>query len=303
MVPHPRHASQRDRPFEHLLGLYEHEAFLTRSVAEFALPALRAQAMAVVVLTPERLRAVDVALVAAGIDPDAARDRGEYITLDADACLDRILVGGRVDHERFYAFAAGVLDVAAERGCEIRIGGQMAPELWRRGDGVGALHLEELWNTLPNTPRFDLLCMYPVHAFDGAEHTPGFSTLCDLHAEVIPDESYTSLTEPADRRRLFAGLQQQRRAADRDRERLQAQLGELEATLATVTEQARRHDDQLHRAIETRDAIGQAKGILMARFRIDSDTAFRMLQAASGRSHLKLRDVALVVIHQQLRRN
>jgi hypothetical protein len=302
MIPVPR-TSQRNRRSGHLLGLYEHETFLTRAVAEFALPALRARAMAVVVLTPERLRAVDVALVAAGIDPDAARDRGEYITLDPDASLDRVLVGGRIDPERFYAFVAGVLDVAAERGCEIRIGGQMAPELWRRGDGAGALQLEELWNTVPAAPRFDLLCMYPVHAFDGSEHTPGFSTMCDLHAEVVPDESYTTLTEPADRGRLVARLQQQRRAGNRDRERLQAQQRELEAALASVTEQARRHDEQLQQALETRDLIGQAKGILMARFRIDSDTAFDLLRSASSRSHLKLRDVALTVVDQQLRRN
>jgi hypothetical protein len=303
MSSQPPRASRRNRPSEHRLGLYEHETFLTRSVAAFVLPALQARAMAVVVLTPEHLREVDDALAEAGVDPDAARGRGEYLPFDADTSLDRVLVGGQVDRQRFYAFAGSVLDVAAERGCELRIGGEMAPELWRRGDEVGALQLEQLWNTVPDQPRFDLLCMYPVHAFDGAEHTAGFSTLCDLHPEVMPDESYTSLTEPADRRQLVARLRQQGRAGDRDRERLQAQQGELEAVLASVTEQARHRDGQLRQALETRDVIGQAKGILMARLRIDSDTAFDLLRSASSRSHLKVRDVALNVIHQQLRRN
>ena len=48
----------------------------------------------------------------------------------------------------------------------------------------------------------------------------------------------------------------------------------------------------LRRALDSRDVIGQAKGILMERFKITSADAFDMLIAASQDSNRKLRDVA-----------
>jgi GAF domain-containing protein len=54
------------------------------------------------------------------------------------------------------------------------------------------------------------------------------------------------------------------------------------------------HDlaDQLQTALESRDLIGQAKGILMTRHGIDAETAFEQLRKVSQDSNHKLRDVA-----------
>ena len=49
---------------------------------------------------------------------------------------------------------------------------------------------------------------------------------------------------------------------------------------------------QLTQALDTRDLIGQAKGILMERFKITSQQAFLVLTKASSDSNIKLRDVA-----------
>lgn len=49
---------------------------------------------------------------------------------------------------------------------------------------------------------------------------------------------------------------------------------------------------QLLDALATRDLIGQAKGILMAREQCDASAAFDILRRASQRSNRKLRDVA-----------
>lgn len=53
---------------------------------------------------------------------------------------------------------------------------------------------------------------------------------------------------------------------------------------------------QLLDALETRDLIGQAKGILMAREACDAETAFDILRRASQRSNRKLRDLAADLI-------
>jgi hypothetical protein len=52
----------------------------------------------------------------------------------------------------------------------------------------------------------------------------------------------------------------------------------------------------LRQALETRDLIGQAKGILMARQGISSDQAFDILRRGSQRTNRKLKDLAVEVI-------
>jgi transcriptional regulator with GAF, ATPase, and Fis domain len=51
----------------------------------------------------------------------------------------------------------------------------------------------------------------------------------------------------------------------------------------------------LHRAVRSRQVIGQAVGILMERHRLSAKQAFATLVTASQESHMKLRDVALRV--------
>ncbi|MDQ3877095.1 MAG: GAF and ANTAR domain-containing protein [Actinomycetota bacterium] len=55
---------------------------------------------------------------------------------------------------------------------------------------------------------------------------------------------------------------------------------------------ARRLGDQLNEALQTRDLIGQAKGILMEREGISDPEAFEMLRTISQNSNVKLRDIA-----------
>ena len=51
-------------------------------------------------------------------------------------------------------------------------------------------------------------------------------------------------------------------------------------------------NEQLNRAVDSRDLIGQAKGILMGRYKIDADQAFRCSQRVSQQHNRKLRDLA-----------
>jgi GAF domain-containing protein len=54
--------------------------------------------------------------------------------------------------------------------------------------------------------------------------------------------------------------------------------------------------DQLRAALESRDVIGQAKGIVMVRDRCSAGHAFRVLVSMSQSHNLKLRDVAAQVV-------
>jgi GAF domain-containing protein len=72
----------------------------------------------------------------------------------------------------------------------------------------------------------------------------------------------------------------------------------LAAYLAVAIATAHRRDEldrreaALHRALSTRDVIGQAKGILMERQHLSAGDAFDLLRRASQRLNRKLTDVA-----------
>lgn len=69
-------------------------------------------------------------------------------------------------------------------------------------------------------------------------------------------------------------------------------LATVFAVHAAVAMAAARREEGLERKADTRDLIGRAKGIIMARSGVTDDRAFDMLRAASQRMNVKLRDVA-----------
>lgn len=54
---------------------------------------------------------------------------------------------------------------------------------------------------------------------------------------------------------------------------------------------------QLREALTSRDVIGQAKGIIMEREKVDADRAFEILKSTSQRANRKLRDIAQDVVN------
>jgi GAF domain-containing protein len=61
---------------------------------------------------------------------------------------------------------------------------------------------------------------------------------------------------------------------------------------AAVALSGAQQEEHLQRAVSSRDMIGQAKGILMERYRLTGDQAFRLLVGASSRTNRRLLDIA-----------
>ena len=76
-------------------------------------------------------------------------------------------------------------------------------------------------------------------------------------------------------------------------------LGTVFAVHAAVAMSAARREETLGQKAETRDVIGRAKGILMARSGASDDEAFAMLKSASQRMNVKLRDIAQQIVEQK----
>ena len=72
----------------------------------------------------------------------------------------------------------------------------------------------------------------------------------------------------------------------------------LFAQYAAVAIERARREDNLKTALRTRKLIGQAIGIVMERFELDEEMAFRYLVRLSSNSNVKLRDVARSLVTQ-----
>ncbi|HST47962.1 GAF and ANTAR domain-containing protein [Jatrophihabitans sp.] len=69
-------------------------------------------------------------------------------------------------------------------------------------------------------------------------------------------------------------------------------MASLFAAHATIALAGQEWHRNLTTALDSRDVIGQAKGILMERFRVTPDAAFALLVKASQRTHTKLRTIS-----------
>lgn len=69
-------------------------------------------------------------------------------------------------------------------------------------------------------------------------------------------------------------------------------VGTLVAAHAAVALAGSQQISQLAQALDTRDLIGQAKGILMERFKITAQQAFLLLARGSSEMNMKLHDLA-----------
>ena len=57
-----------------------------------------------------------------------------------------------------------------------------------------------------------------------------------------------------------------------------------------------RRDEQFQRALSSRDVIGQAKGMIMERYRVDAVQAFEVLRKLSQDSNVPLLQIAAELV-------
>jgi GAF domain-containing protein len=68
---------------------------------------------------------------------------------------------------------------------------------------------------------------------------------------------------------------------------------------AAIAVRRLRRDEAVSRAIDSRTLIGQAEGVIMARYRVTPDQAFAALTRCSQATNRKLRDIAAEVVRTQ----
>ena len=74
-------------------------------------------------------------------------------------------------------------------------------------------------------------------------------------------------------------------------------VGSILAAHAAVALAGATREEQLEAKADTRDVIGMAKGMIMARQEVSDDDAFDILRRASQRANVKLREMADRIVH------
>ncbi len=176
----PGHLAKPDP--SHMVRFYDEDSILLADVHEFADEALRCGGSAILIATEEHLDALLPLLRGLGPGRD---DRpwysGNLITLPAQATLDRFMVDGWPDEQRFLASVGELVAAEAQRSPPLHAFGEMVALLCEQGMHDAALRLEELWNDLIRRHGFKLLCAYPHRVFASAEQARHFRCVCDVH--------------------------------------------------------------------------------------------------------------------------
>jgi hypothetical protein len=151
-------------PCEHLLQFYDDEGACLDTLHRFVSGGLALGESVIVIATIEHLSALEARL-GAHLNLALARAQDRYIALDAAATLERFMVDGWPDEQRFRAVVASLLARAGLGNRRVRAFGEMVGLLWARGQRNATIRLEELWHDVYRAANFSLLCAYPQRAF------------------------------------------------------------------------------------------------------------------------------------------
>ena len=186
-------------PCDHLVQLYNDDAFLTRSVSLFIGLGLAGGEGAVIIATPEHRELFKKSLTGAGIEVGALIEREQCVFVDAETCLAHFMADGMPDRDKFVNLVMPLLARVRVAGYgKIRLYGEMVNLLWDH-NLPGTVALEELWNQVLADTRLSLLCAYRIDNFDRRVHRGVLHQISRCHSHFIPVDDYGQLEEAVDR--------------------------------------------------------------------------------------------------------
>lgn len=182
------HLLDQADPEAHFVQLYgSDDRLLTRNVTRFLAEGLRRGDGLITVASPEHSGSIARQL---GDERGYSRAvlEGQLVFLDAQTTLDRLMVDGRPDAELFQnIIGGGVQEVQMRAGhTGVRAYGEMVGLLWKRGEYVAAVELEQLWNRLLRSSNIRLFCGYPIDVFSEDFQIDRVDPLLCTHTHLLP---------------------------------------------------------------------------------------------------------------------
>lgn len=183
--PQLTHAEPRD----HLLQFYRaDEPALTRNVVDYVLEGLRRGDGVLIIATLQHRRAFRQRLktLVPAMGPD--QPGTPILFLDAQATLDRFMLNGQPDGNRFETALSDAIRTMQSRARtnHVRAYGEMVGVLWQAGMKSGAIRLEEFWNRLIESTGCSLFCAYPIDIFDPECQSSEVRQVLCAHTHLLP---------------------------------------------------------------------------------------------------------------------
>jgi hypothetical protein len=170
----------------HSVQFYEDDADLLPHLVKYIGTALRLGHDAIVIGRPKLVEQLSMELHREHVQRSPfGTKRGQLTTLDAQATLDKFMVDGWPDPERFDRHVAPLVERATVGGKTAVAYGEMVALLCERGQYAAAIKLEKIWNGLLDRLKFSLLCAYPMRLFSNMTGRANYQSICNAHSHVI----------------------------------------------------------------------------------------------------------------------
>lgn len=236
----------------HHVQFYESSSRLAKRVADYLREALDEQGAAIVVARHAHLSPIASDLAGADLDLDELVRTGRLELIDADRLLEKLLVGDRIDPERFHSLV-GSLVRGASAG-RLHVYGEMVDLLWAAGRASAVFELEALWGELLHELPFSLLCGYRLSVFEG--DSVAFDRVVACHHGVTGTHHVAVIGADNATARTLAELEQRAHSLQFEvtrRTRLEALMTEL---LGITSELAQaRTSDEIARLVSDKVAV------------------------------------------------
>jgi MEDS: MEthanogen/methylotroph, DcmR Sensory domain len=187
----------------HTVQLYDAEGkMLANSVVRYAAESLTSGGSVILVATPTHQETFLSKMESMGIEPETTIRESRLLFLNAAETLDRFMVDGYPDADRFERSVGAVVRAEAARigsRHRLRVYGEMVGLLWEARQFPAALRLEQLWNRLQKAISFDLFCGYPINIFDTQFRGGTVDALLCAHTHVLPSGDNNALESAIDR--------------------------------------------------------------------------------------------------------
>jgi len=191
----------------HSALFYLDEDFLTHTLGDFFISALKAGGAVITIATEGHRKALARQLTLRGMCVDQLKSEGRYLELEGEEILARCTKGRKLSKSKLEQLIGGAVAEmrASQSSSPLIIFGELVALLWAKRNFENLCAVEQFWDNLATRFSFSLLCGYPIKEFSETGTELPFLKICAMHSVVIPPDAYP--TADAERRLLNATAQ------------------------------------------------------------------------------------------------
>lgn len=181
---------------DHQVLFYDHDTFLSNTVADYLVDGLQNDEAILVAATQAHWEIIQHDLFLRGFEVALLMEQGQLIFVDAGLVAHELLQQDEIAIEKFQTLMPDRLQKLRKYNQSIRIFGEIVDVLVGKNNIKAALHLESLWHSLRDRQGFRLLCGYGMHRFAEPQLAKAFDEICRCHGVIRPTESILKSAMP-----------------------------------------------------------------------------------------------------------